>query len=92
MPKFYFSWDEVKYAGRYLKNLQFSVECFVFSDYGYTKYRQDENTVVRKGVSAWGGGLQFQLPYVETAHLVAGWGPKDSLMDAYIKAKIGVTF
>ncbi len=91
IPMRYFSMGWVPLAGRYLMNMKFSLESFVFLDYGYNEYRSNWLTR-RPGQWAAGGGLQFQLPYVQTIHLACGWRAKDNIAQPAISLGLGVTF
>ena len=87
----HFSLPGVPYAGPYLLNMPFSIEGVVFFDYGYIGHEENDDWL-RSYVRAWGGGLQFQLPFVETAHVLAGWHPGRRIDEPGIIVGTGVTF
>lgn len=91
MKKIYFDWSDIPYFGIYLRQMPFSIEGVVFGDTGYTKYSSGGD-VVRTNLSAWGGGLQFQLPFVNVIHVLGAWGPKDKLTKPTVSFGLGVTF
>ena len=91
LKKRYFSLDMIPLAGQYLREMQFSIEAVTFYDTGYVCYSKD-NHVVKTELLAWGSGLQFQLPYIETAHFLVGWGPKAKLKNVLFITGVGVTF
>ena len=39
-----------------------------------------------------GFGLQFQLPYVETVHVLSGWSPDYNISMPFLRTGVGVTF
>ncbi|HHE46228.1 MAG TPA: hypothetical protein ENL08_00820 [Bacteroidetes bacterium] len=86
---FYLSFDKVPVAGPYLRGLKFSLEGVVFGDRGfYASHRSG----FRNDFRAWGFGVQAQLPYIKTAHLLVGWTPDLELNRPSITVKNGVTF
>jgi outer membrane protein assembly factor BamA len=91
ISKRYFSLDNVPFAGPYMHNMQFSTEGVMFIDAGLSRFnRENKDNDLR--FWAWGCGLQFQLPYVETVHLLTAWRPENKLADPSYIAKVGVTF
>ncbi|MFH0765450.1 MAG: POTRA domain-containing protein [Calditrichota bacterium] len=48
--------------------------------------------VVRQNVRAYGGGLQFQLPYIDVAHILVGWRPEFTINQPTYSLGLGVTF
>jgi len=61
----------------------------VFGDAGMAfEYRDG----VTKEFRAGGGGLQFQVPFLETVHLLTGWTPQDRLTEPWILVGVGVTY
>lgn len=89
LPLRYINGPNWALVGPYVQNMKFSIEGLLFLD----------NAVVRRvapqkelTLRAWGGGLQFQLPYVETARIVAGWNPESRLGDPFLHASLDVTF
>ena len=92
----YFSLDQLPWVGYYLRNLKFSVEGVAFMDRGCLQYHdpddpaQDE--LIRRDFWAYGGGLQFQLPYIQTMYILLGWNPEDPLNSPQLIIRNGVTF
>jgi outer membrane protein assembly factor BamA len=85
----YYSFTRAPLLGKYLENLKFSVEGVVFGDAGMAfEYRDG----VTKEFRAGGGGLQFQVPFLETVHLLTGWTPQDRLTEPWILVGVGVTY
>ena len=91
LPVRYFSLGSIPLAGPYLVNMRFSIEGVLFLDAGYARY-SEEGEVVDNEMYAWGGGVQFQLPYVQVAHVLVGWSPEQKLGDPSTTVGIGVTF
>ncbi len=86
----YYSFDKIPIAGRYLRNLKFSIEGVMFADRGFG--RHNDGVLVQHDLWAYGCGLQFQLPYVNIAHVLLGWRPDDSLNSPTLMLRDGVTF
>lgn len=91
IPVRYYSFGGIPFAGPYLLNMPFSVEGVLFIDLGYARY-ETEGSIVDRDMWAWGCGLQFQLPYIETAHVLIGWRPDQSFNTPSFTSKVGVTF
>lgn len=91
ISKRYFSLSKVPIAGQYLYNMQFSTEGLFFIDAGLSRYKRD-NKDIDQEIWAWGCGLQFQLPYVETIHTLMSWRSENKLSNPSYLARVGVTF
>jgi hypothetical protein len=91
ISKRYFSLGNVPIAGPYLHNMQFSTEGVIFIDAGLSRFRRDKQDNDLR-FWAWGCGLQFQLPYIETVHFLMGWRPENKWADPSYKASVRVTF
>ncbi len=90
-PLRYVSLGGIPVVGSYLLNMPFSIEGVLFSDAGYSRYDDDGHAVGRR-FYAWGGGLQFQMPYVHTSHVLIGWTPHQRLTEPSFTSRMGVTF
>ncbi len=91
IPVHYYSFGMIPIAGQYLLNMPFSVEGVVFADRGYARFEMNELDV-KSDIWAWGCGFQFQLPYIETAHVLVGWRPDQPFNKPSFTSKVGVTF
>jgi outer membrane protein assembly factor BamA len=87
----YFSYPDVIYFGEYLRRMKFSVEGVFFGDQGYVGGRFS-SAISDLTPSAFGCGLQFQLPYVETARMLVSWKPGDRFTVPNWFFDTGVTF
>ena len=85
----YFSLGRIPVAGPYLMELKFGFNGVLFGDLGLFA---DGTGGVTDDFQAVGGGLQFQLPYLETVHILAGWAPRSRLNEPSIVAGSQVTF
>lgn len=93
LPVQYYNFTWVPIMGKYLENLPFSVEGFFFNDIGQTFNRNIEtDNISRLTLTAFGAGMQFRLPFVETVHILAGWQHGQPIDDPNIKLQLSVTF
>lgn len=86
----YFNLDKIPLAGKYLMNLKFSTEGVLYVDKGFGQHRGD--VLVKHDLWAYGCGFQFQLPYVQIAHVLFGWKPDDTIGSPFVMLRTGVTF
>ena len=87
--KRYYSFPWVPIFNRYLENLQFSIEGVVLADRGVG---MDQQWKLVRDLDAFGAGLQFQVPFLETVHILAGWSSHSNLDHPSISIGEGVTF
>jgi len=88
IPIRHYSFGYIPVAGRYLQKMKFSVEGLVFVDRAYMRVVESSQGA---DFTAFGLGLQFQLPYIEAAHAVIGWDADWKSRPAIIFGT-GVTF
>ncbi|MBM3326191.1 MAG: hypothetical protein FJY65_04300 [Calditrichaeota bacterium] len=89
LPLTYISLPDWYLIGPYVKNLKFSLEGLLFVDRGWVRRSPP---LPAKHLTAGGAGVQFQLPYVETARILAGWGGNDKLLTPLLILGVNVTF
>ncbi|MDP8228567.1 MAG: POTRA domain-containing protein [Candidatus Electryoneaceae bacterium] len=94
----YFSLDRMPWVGRYLRNLRFSMEGVTFVDRGCLQHNETVDIpvhrkyTVKRDFCAYGCGLQFQVPYIQTMYILMGWNPDDPLDTPQLVIRNGVTF
>ena len=85
----FYSFPWVPLLARYCENLKFSVEGVLFGDAGVVFDYRDG---VTERFRAAGCGVQLQVPFLETIHILAGWTPRDRLAEPSLTAGVGVTY
>jgi len=83
------SLPDIPLAGSYLQKMKLSVEGLVFVDRGYVYIPESRRNLE---MTAYGCGLQFQVPYIEIIHATVGWGPKNPLDNPAFVVDTNVTF
>jgi len=92
ISKRYYSFDLFPLAKPYVQNMQFSMEGFLFLDAGCNRFTDPKEVKMATNFWAYGFGLQFQLPYVETVHVLSGWSPDYNISMPFLRTGVGVTF
>jgi hypothetical protein len=85
----YYSINGIPYLSKYLQDMKFSIEGLAFNDIGLGF---DYHDFIEKAFNAVGIGIQFQVPYLETIHVTAGWTIGTRLNEPDISGGLGVTF
>jgi outer membrane protein assembly factor BamA len=88
-PVHRYSIDWAPFVASYLQKMKFSIEGFCFADVGSIELLDTHRA---RALKAYGGGLQFQLPFIEVAHIALGWGPDNEKSKPTILLATGVTF
>lgn len=83
------SLPSIPIIGHYLIKMKFSTEGVVFLD--RASLLQDGDTSYRD-FTAYGAGLQFQLPFIEVGRAMIGWGRHDSIRHPTFILDTGVSF
>ena len=89
LKKRYFSLDYAPLIGPYLRNIKFSIEGVFFGDVGFHTVMIPE---IEKRFHAYGCGLQFQLPFINTIHILSGWTLSSRFGKPSITLRSNVTF
>lgn len=92
ISKRYYSFELFPLVRPYVQNMQFSMEGFFFFDAGFKRFTDPEEVKITSSLWAYGFGLQFQLPYVETVHVSTGWAPDLGITQPLLRSGVGVTF
>jgi len=92
IPKRYYSFELFPLVKPYVQNMQFSMEGYLYFDAGCNRLTDPEEAKMASNFWAYGLGLHFQLPYVETIHFSAGWSPGQPFNEPFLRTGVGVTF